>query len=81
VNVIIDRSFIDSEGIRWVIDFKTSSPHGDDLEAFVAAELALYRPQLEKYVALASGLGPEPVRAALYFPRLALFREFRVGRD
>jgi ATP-dependent exoDNAse (exonuclease V) beta subunit len=75
VNVIIDRSFIDAEGIRWVIDFKTSTPHGDDLEAFVATELELYRPQLEKYVALASALGPEPVRAALYFPRLALFRE------
>jgi ATP-dependent exoDNAse (exonuclease V) beta subunit len=80
VNVIIDRSFVDEEGIRWVIDFKTSSPHGDDLETFVAGELELYRPQLEKYVALASGLGPEPVRAALYFPQLALFRECRVGR-
>ena len=38
-------------------------------------ELARYRPQLETYRELAGALGPEPVRAALYFPLLRAFRE------
>ena len=33
-----------------------------------------YRPQLEGYAALARELGPQPVRAALYFPLLGAFR-------
>ena len=34
-----------------------------------------YRPQLELYRQLAGRVGPEPVRAALYFPWLDEFRE------
>jgi hypothetical protein len=37
--------------------------------------LERYRSQLETYVALARGLGPNPVRAGLYFPLLGAFRE------
>ncbi len=73
--VVIDRSFIDAEGSRWVIDFKTSRHEGGHLESFIARELERYRPQLELYAALAGELGPEPVRAAIYFPLLGEFRE------
>ena len=73
--VVIDRSFIDQEGTRWVIDFKTSRHEGGGLEAFLEQEMVRYRPQLETYVALARGLGTNPVRAALYFPLLGAFRE------
>jgi len=34
-----------------------------------------YRTQLQTYVTLARGLGPNPVRAGLYFPLLGAFRE------
>jgi ATP-dependent exoDNAse (exonuclease V) beta subunit len=74
-NVVIDRSFVDREGTRWVIDFKTSRHEGGGREAFLQKELDRYRSQLETYVALARGLGPHPVRAALYFPLLGEFRE------
>ncbi len=74
-NVIIDRSFIDASGTRWVVDFKTSRHEGGGLEAFLDEELARYRPQLETYRQLAGELGPQPVRAALYFPLLRAFRE------
>ena len=73
--VIIDRSFVDRDGTRWVIDFKTSRHEGGGLEAFLEQELARYRAQLETYIALARGLGPEPVRAGLYFPLIGAFRE------
>lgn len=74
-NVVIDRSFIDPDGTRWVIDFKTSRHEGGGLEAFLEQEMARYRSQLETYVALARGMGTAPVRAALYFPLLDVFRE------
>ncbi|HEY6514672.1 MAG TPA: UvrD-helicase domain-containing protein [Steroidobacteraceae bacterium] len=74
-NVVIDRSFIDEHGTRWVIDFKTGPHEGGRLEDFIGRELERYRGQLEKYAALARGLGPQPVRAALYFPLLGVFRE------
>ncbi len=73
--VVIDRSFIDRDGTRWVIDFKTSRHEGGGLETFLEQEMERYRPQLETYVALARGLGTNPVRAALYFPLLGAFRE------
>ncbi|HEY2036251.1 MAG TPA: UvrD-helicase domain-containing protein [Steroidobacteraceae bacterium] len=76
-NVVIDRSFVDADGIRWVIDFKTSLHEGGRLEDFIGRELERYQGQLEKYVALARGLGPEPVRAALYFPLLGVFRQLQ----
>jgi len=76
-NVVIDRSFVDADGTRWVIDFKTSPHEGGRLEDFLQSQLERYRGQLEKYAALARGLGPEPVRAALYFPLLGVFRELQ----
>ena len=73
-NVVIDRSFV-SEGTRWVIDFKTSAHEGGGLESFLDREMDRYQGQLRGYVELARGVGPHPVRAALYFPLLRAFRE------
>jgi hypothetical protein len=76
-DVVIDRSFVDAQGTRWVIDFKTSVHSGGRLAEFIEQQLERYRGQLEKYAALARGLGPQPVRAALYFPLLGVFRELQ----
>jgi len=75
-NVVIDRSFIDADGVRWIVDYKTGMHAGGGLEDFVARELSRYAPQLRLYTTLARRLGTEPVRAALYFPWLGEFREF-----
>ncbi|HTT00975.1 MAG TPA: UvrD-helicase domain-containing protein [Steroidobacteraceae bacterium] len=74
-NVVIDRCFVDRDGIRWVVDFKTSRHEGGGLEAFLAQELQRYRPQLHTYAELARALGPQPVRVGLYFPLLGVFCE------
>jgi ATP-dependent exoDNAse (exonuclease V) beta subunit len=73
--VIIDRAFVDANGTRWVIDFKTSRHEGAGRAAFLDEEVTRYRAQLDTYVELARALGPQPVRAALYFPLLQAFRE------
>ncbi|HVS77718.1 MAG TPA: 3'-5' exonuclease, partial [Steroidobacteraceae bacterium] len=76
-SVVIDRSFVDEAGTRWVIDFKTSRHEGGRLEEFIGQELERYRGQLEVYAALARGLGPQPVRAALYFPLLGVLGKYQ----
>jgi ATP-dependent helicase/nuclease subunit A len=76
VRVVFDRSFIDEQGTRWVIDYKTSEHSGGGREAFLDLQVERYRLQLERYAALASRLGPEPVRVALYFPLMRAWREW-----
>ena len=68
-----------AEGMRWVVDFKTSPHEGGDLQAFLDAEAMRYEAQLQRYAHLARELGPEPVRAGLYFPLLAAWREVDVA--
>ena len=75
VNVIVDRLLVEADGGRWVVDYKTGSHEGSELEGFMMQEEARYRPQLQRYVQLATALAPGPVRAALYFPLLGEFRE------
>jgi ATP-dependent helicase/nuclease subunit A len=74
-SVVIDRCFIDERGTRWVIDYKTSTHEGGGLDEFLDRELERYRAQLATYRDLVRGLGPQPVRAALYFPLLGALRE------
>jgi ATP-dependent exoDNAse (exonuclease V) beta subunit len=76
VRAVFDRSFIDEQGVRWVIDYKTSRHTGGGLEQFLDREVERYRPQLERYAALARRLGPEPVRVGLYFPLMGAWREW-----
>jgi ATP-dependent exoDNAse (exonuclease V) beta subunit len=77
VNAIIDRTFVDA-GVRWVVDFKTSPHQGGDLEAFLEEEARRYQGQLRRYAPLARERGAEPVRAGLYYPLLAAWREVSV---
>ena len=76
VRVVLDRSFIDEAGVRWVIDYKTSRHEGGGLEQFLDREVDRYRAQLEQYAHLARRLGPEPVRVGLYFPLMRAWREW-----
>lgn len=76
VNIIIDRSFVDDQGVRWIIDYKTSTHEGGDLEGFLDNEQLRYRGQLERYAALISHLDDRPIRLGLYFPVLGGWREW-----
>jgi ATP-dependent helicase/nuclease subunit A len=78
-SVVIDRIRIDDDGTHWIVDYKTSTHEGGDLAGFLEQEGGRYRPQLEKYRALYSGLTGAKVRTALYFPLLQQFREVETG--
>lgn len=64
----IDRSFVDADGTRWIVDFKTSRHEGGDLARFLAEEKRRYEPQLRVYAGILRRYAPQPVRAALYLP-------------
>jgi ATP-dependent exoDNAse (exonuclease V) beta subunit len=71
-HLVIDRAFVADDGVRWIVDYKTSSHEGGDREAFIRSEVERYRPQLRTYRTAFAGLEDRPTRAALYFPLLNL---------
>lgn len=76
----IDRTFVDSDGVRWIVDFKTSFHGGAELEAFLDRERGRYTPQMDRYAALVRLQEPErPIRLGLYFPLHAAWREWAPG--
>jgi ATP-dependent helicase/nuclease subunit A len=75
-NAILDRTFIDEEGVRWIIDYKTSRHEGSNIDAFLDHEQERYREQLEKYGKLMQQLGEENIKLGLYFPLLQGWREW-----
>ena len=69
VHAILDRTFVDGDGVRWIVDYKTVEPGTEDPAQFMAREGERYRPQLEVYAALMTRWRPgTAVRTALYFP-------------
>ena len=74
VNLVIDRTFVAADGRRWIVDYKTSSHEGSDVEAFLDRERMRYETQLARYAA-ALGSGPG-TQLGLYFPLLAGWREW-----
>jgi len=74
--VIIDRTFIDSDGVRWIIDYKSSRPRADQaISAFLAEQADRYASQLGRYAALFRRMESRPVRTALFFTALPCFHE------
>jgi ATP-dependent exoDNAse (exonuclease V) beta subunit len=74
---IIDRVRIDGD-THWVVDYKSSTHEGGDLEGFLDAESRRYRDQLSRYAALYRAYSGKDVRCALYFPLLQEFVEVSV---
>ena len=76
MNCVIDRTFCDDDGIRWIIDYKTSSHEGSDAEEFLDREQIRYRSQLEQYATLMREIDLRPIKLGLYFPLMRGWREW-----
>lgn len=76
VSLVIDRTFCDANGQRWVVDYKASSHEGADVESFLDREQERYRLQLDRYAALVRLIDGRPVKRGLYFPLLKEWREW-----
>ncbi len=77
VSIKIDRTFVDADGTRWIIDYKTSRHENTtDHKAFLDQQQERYRKQLEKYAALMRAQDDRPIMLGLYFPLLQDWREW-----
>ena len=76
-HVVIDRSFVDEHGARWVIDFKSSRHEGGNLDAFLDRERERHQPQMALYAEVVGALRAEQVKLGLYFPALRGWREWK----
>lgn len=65
--IIIDRTFVDENNIRWIIDYKTAE-NNTDIEP--------YREQLETYAKAMRLLDDRKIHLGLYFPLVDEWREW-----
>ncbi len=79
--LVIDRAFIDADGIRWIIDYKTGSHEGGDQPAFIQSEVERYAAQLQTYRLAFGRLEQTTIRTALYFPLLQRMQVVEPGLD
>jgi ATP-dependent helicase/nuclease subunit A len=64
---IIDRAFVDEEGVRWIVDYKTSELETDK----ASAQWQNYQEQLETYARVVRRIDNHPermIKTALYYP-------------
>jgi ATP-dependent exoDNAse (exonuclease V) beta subunit len=80
VTARVDRTFVDADGARWIIDFKTSEHEGGDRDAFLDNERERYRKKMSDYARLFAKFEPRPVRMGLYFPLLRGWREYEAAK-
>jgi ATP-dependent exoDNAse (exonuclease V) beta subunit len=79
IDIAIDRTFVDGDGLRWIVDYKTGVHEGADPEGFLDNERERYRAQLERYAVLVARFDARPIRLALYFPLMRGWREWDPG--
>jgi hypothetical protein len=76
MDLVIDRTFLDEDGNRWIVDYKTSSHTGSDLEEFLDREQERYRDQMDRYSAIMRRTDRRPIMIGLYFPLIGGWREW-----
>ena len=69
LHLIIDRTFVDELGQRWIIDYKTSYQQEKSQE-FIQQQIITYTPQLQQYAKAFSMQDNNQIKLGLYFPLL-----------
>ncbi len=71
----LDRTFVDHDNTRWIVDYKSTITKNQDVESFVDQQVAeRHREQLNKYGALMQAIDKRPIKLAVYFPLLKQLR-------
>ncbi len=74
--VRVDRTFVDADGVRWIVDFKTSEHAGGSLDRFLDEQREKYRDQMAVYRQLFGRFDSRTIRMGLYFPLFSGWREY-----
>jgi ATP-dependent exoDNAse (exonuclease V) beta subunit len=80
---VLDVTFIDDLGTRWIIDYKTATPTDTDeaLASFLQTQQENYKQQLENYAAQLMKIDPRPTRLGLYLPLVPEWIEWEYQVD
>ena len=73
--IAIDRTFV-ADGVRWIVDYKTSAHEGSKPEAFLDNEIVRYKEKMDRYARILKKQEPRPIRIGLYFPLMGGWREW-----
>lgn len=74
--LVIDRTFIDEKGFRWIIDYKTAVPEKQNLNTFLRSEKEKYASKMQDYHQALALLDQRPIRLGLYFPLVPAWCEW-----
>lgn len=73
-SMIIDRTFIDEKGYRWIIDYKTAIHKEEEKEEFLNCQKQHYLAQMNQYgEAMRAKNREEEIWLGLYFPAFPTF--------
>lgn len=72
---IIDRTFVDDDNRRWIIDYKTTLEDIDDAEQFLSMAQEKHAVQLDRYRKAFSSIEKREIRAGIYYPFQQLWIE------
>ncbi|OGT49123.1 MAG: hypothetical protein A3E82_04835 [Gammaproteobacteria bacterium RIFCSPHIGHO2_12_FULL_38_11] len=76
-HVIIDRTFIDENKTRWIIDYKTTKPaDNENSTVFLEKQKKEHHAQLENYASIIAKTENFPIKLGLYFPLCAEWIEW-----
>jgi ATP-dependent helicase/nuclease subunit A len=67
-NLVMDRTFVDENNVRWIIDYKTASPLRRNVNEFLQEEKEKYGKQMQKYADAMKLMDNREIRLGLYFP-------------
>ncbi len=74
--LVIDRTFVDEAGLRWIIDYKTSVPENQSLNIFLEQEKKKYAEKMREYHQALNLLDQRRTRLGLYFPLVPAWCEW-----
>lgn len=65
---VMDRTFVDENNVRWIIDYKTSMLGNPNQTLFLEQAKQLHNQQLQNYALVMQQLDDRPIHLGLYFP-------------
>lgn len=74
--LVIDRTFVDEGGTRWIIDYKTSTLSQHDLNDFLKNQQEKHLEKMKKYCHAMQQIDKRPIRLGLYFPAFPAWYEW-----
>jgi ATP-dependent helicase/nuclease subunit A len=77
LHFVVDRTFIDDQGYRWIIDYKSSElPPHTEVADFLNHMKGKYEQQLHSYGQVFHVLENRPIRLGIYFPLFSGWSEW-----